>query len=438
MSEDLKKSIAKVLQQDKDFLVSLTQDMVRIPTVNPKFELNPEINREADFQNFLEPIMGEIGLTTELSTPEALPGRPNLVGNLPGTQGRSLVLCGHVDVVPVGEIEKWTVEPFAANIANDRIYGRGTLDMKGGLAAQVAACRALHKLGIEIEGDLSIHAVVDEEAGGFGAKDLIEKVPVSEATLICEPTWGVINPSEGGLEWVRVTIRGKNAHAGWRYNSIYPQVPSEDRLEPGVNALEYGAMFIMALRELEREWGMNKYHPDMPLGLATINPGVMLAGAGIGEDDRPLITTNPAIIPDTCVMEFDLKFMPDEEKDDVRKEFESFVHHFAQQHRWLRENPPKVTWEIGGLHFPPVNTPADHPLVRSIIANRKMLGHESQVSGFIAVTDAAHYCGKGSDSVIYGPSGDGFHGIDEYIEIDSLIETSIVVANTIIDWCGHK
>ena len=438
MSEKIKKDLEKFLKNEKEFLVSLVQDMVRIPTVNPKFEVGPDINKEPEFQNFLEPVIQAQGFETEQSIPNSLPGRPNLAGFRQGDQGRSLTLCGHVDVVPIGEAEAWSVDPFAAEIKNNRIYGRGALDMKGGLAAQIAACRAIHQMGIELEGHLSVHAVVDEEAGGFGAMDLVERLPSSKAVLISEPTWGVINPSEGGLEWVRVTIRGKGAHAGWRYNSIYPQAPSPQRLEPGVNALELGAMFIMALRELEREWGMNKYHPDMPLGLATINPGVMIAGAGIGEDDRPLITTNPAMIPDTCVMEFDLKFMPDEKKEDVRKEFESFVHHWSQQFAWLRANPPKVTWEVGGLYFEPVNTPRDHPLVRSIVANRAQQGFKSEIAGFIAVTDAAHYAGKGSDCVIYGPSGDGFHGIDEYVEIDSLIETSITVAGTVLDWCGYR
>ena len=210
------------------------------------------------------------------------------------------------------------------------------------------------------------------------------------------------------------------------------------RPEPGINAIELGARFIEAVRELEREWGMRKYHPDLPPGITTINPGVMLAGAGLGEDGRPKVTTNPAIIPDVCVMDFDLKFLPSESAADVRREFEDFVHHWAQTSAWLRENPPIVQWELGGLHFPPVDTPTDHPIIRSLVSNRKKLGRETDIAGFVAVSDAAHYAGAGATCVIYGPGGDGFHGIDEYIEIPSLLESAKIIAATIVDWCGTR
>jgi acetylornithine deacetylase/succinyl-diaminopimelate desuccinylase-like protein len=279
--------------------------------------------------------------------------------------------------------------------------------------------------------------VVDEEAGGFGAMDLVKQGKLAKAALIAEPTWGVINPSEGGLEWVRVTIRGQNSHAGWRYNSIYPQVPSNERMTPGVNAIELGARFITAVRELERDWGMRKYHPLLPPGITTISPGVFVAGAGMGADGRPQVLTNPAITPDVCVMEFDLKFLPSESRDQVRREFEDFVHHFAQCDSWLRDHPPEVQWEIGGLYFPPVDTPSDHPLVKSLIAHRGHLGRKSEIQGFIAVSDAAHYAGAGTACVIYGPGGDGFHGIDEYVELESLVETTKVIGGAILDFCGY-
>jgi acetylornithine deacetylase len=436
MSARLFDSVAARLDRETSFLLDLTRSMVRIPTVNPKFEADPEINREPDHQDLLDTVLSDLGFKTTRSFP--LEGRPNLTGDWAGDEERSLILCGHVDVVPIGDRALWTVDPFGGEIKNDKLYGRGALDMKGGLAACIAACRALRLEGVELAGRVSVHAVVDEEAGGFGAMDLVKRGQMAKAAIIAEPTWGVVNPSEGGLEWVRVTIRGKNAHAGWRYNSIYPQVPRNTRPEPGINAIELGARFIEAVRELEREWGMRKYHPDLPPGITTINPGVMLAGAGLGDDGRPKVTTNPAIIPDVCVMDFDLKFLPSESAADVRREFEDFVHHWAQTNGWLRDNPPKVQWELGGLHFPPVDTPTDHPIVRSLASNRKKLGRETEIAGFVAVSDAAHYAGAGATCVIYGPGGDGFHGIDEYIEIPSLLESAKIIAATIVDWCGTR
>jgi acetylornithine deacetylase/succinyl-diaminopimelate desuccinylase family protein len=435
---DLYRKLTDVVKADADFGVDLAQRLVRIPTVNPKFEVGDDLNQEARLQNELQGVLQSLDFATEQSTPASLPGRPNLVGTWAGAQGRSLVLGGHIDVVPVGEAGKWTVAPFGGEIRSGRLYGRGALDMKGGLAAQVLACHAIRKVGIELEGALAIHAVVDEEAGGFGAIDLVNRTKASKAAIISEPTWGVINPCEGGLEWARVIIRGRNAHSATRYNSIYPQVHSANRLLPGVNALDYGALFLTALREFERDICINKFHPAMPPGMNTINAGVMVAGSGIGPDGRPTNLGNPAIIPDTCTIDLDIKFLPQESKETIRKEFEDFVFHFCQQYKWLQSNPIEIRWELAGLHFTPVNLPFDHPLVASLARSREQLGLETQIAGFIAVTDAAHYARAGTDCVIYGPAGDGFHGYDEYIEIDSLTAVAQVLACTVVDWCGHR
>lgn len=424
------------IEKEKEYLIELTREMVKIPTVNPKFELDENLNREAEFQNFLEPELQSLGFETEQCVPEDLPGRPNLIGKKPGTEKRSLTLCGHVDVVPVGDLNLWSVNPFSAEIREDRIYGRGALDMKGGLAAYITGCKAIQEIGLDLQGELSVHAVVDEEAGGFGCMDLLKRYRPGDAVLIGEPTYGAIQPSEGGLEWVRVTFRGKNSHAGWRYNSIYPQTPEHQKPAPGVNALELGVLFLNNLRELERDWGMRKYHPSLPPGITTINPGVMIAGAGFGEDGRPEITNNPAITPDTCVIEFDLKFLPTETKEQVRQEFEDFVQHFCQQFSWTRDHPATVTWDLAGLHFPPLNTSTEHPLVQSLVGSITGLGQKPRIEGFVAVTDAAHYAGAGCDGVIYGPNGDGFHGIDEYVDIESLVTTAKVSAKAVVEWCG--
>ncbi|RVA21498.1 M20/M25/M40 family metallo-hydrolase, partial [Mesorhizobium sp. M7D.F.Ca.US.004.03.1.1] len=326
------------IEADRDWLIGLTRDMVRIPSVNPKFEPNPAINREADVQALLEPILKQDGFKTEQW--DALPGRPNLVGEWAGDEDRSLILCGHIDVVPVGAMKDWSVDPFGGEITNGRLYGRGAVDMKGGVAACIAAAHAIRKAGITLQGRLAIHSVVDEEAGGFGAMDAVKKGKLAKAVLVAEPTWGDVLPVEGGLEWARVTIRGRNAHSALRYNEIYPQRHDKDRLEPGVNAIEIAARFIAAVRQYELDRTRAKSHPLLPLGMNTINIGVMHGGTGLGEHGLPTVMTNPAIIPDVAVLDLDMKFLPDENSADYRRDFESFVHHFAQTDAWLRDNPP--------------------------------------------------------------------------------------------------
>jgi acetylornithine deacetylase len=97
-----------------------------------------------------------------------------------------------------------------------------------------------------------------------------------------------------------------------------------------------------------------------------------------------------------------------------------------------------VIWQLGGLHFPPLDTPPDHPIVRTFVDNRTAMGRPSEVTGFVAVCDAAHYAGYGMPCVIYGASGDGFHGVDEYVDLDSLTETTKLIAAAAIDWCGIR
>jgi acetylornithine deacetylase/succinyl-diaminopimelate desuccinylase-like protein len=97
-----------------------------------------------------------------------------------------------------------------------------------------------------------------------------------------------------------------------------------------------------------------------------------------------------------------------------------------------------VKWQLGGLYFPPMNTPTDHPLVTSIVARKSELGRAPEIRGFEAVADAAHYAGAGIDGVIFGPSGQGLHGDDEFVEVESLVETAKVIAAASIDWCGVR
>lgn len=434
--EDAVAAVLRTLEADADYVTELTRDLVRIPSVNPKFETGPGLNREPEVQDLVGAELAGLGFACERW--DVFPDRPNLVGDWPGTEERSLLLCGHIDVVPVGSQGLWTVDPFGAEIRDGRLYGRGAVDMKAGVAAMVAAARAIRRAGVELEGRLSLHSVVDEEAGGAGARDAVARGRLARAGIITEPTWGSVVPAEGGLYWARVTIRGRQGHAGFRFNDIWPQREVPGRIRPAVNAAELAVRFLVAVREFESLRCRSTYHPMVPPGLNTISPGVIRVGAGLGPDGLPVIMTNPAIIPDVAVIDFDYKFLPNEDPAAVRREFEDFVHHFCQTDRWLRENPITVSWDWADLYFAPMDTPVDHPLVVSLRARSAMLGHDLGVRGFEAVADCAHYAGAGVPCVMFGPTGDGFHGADEYVELDSLRRVTRTLAATIIDICGVR
>ncbi|MDR6266779.1 ArgE/DapE family deacylase [Roseobacter sp. N2S] len=424
------------IDTNSERVTALTQEMVRIASVNPKFEEQQGINNETLVADLVKDRLKTSGYETE--SWEVFPKRPNVIGTLPGNEDKSLILCGHIDTVPVGNRANWTVDPFGAEIANGRLYGRGSVDMKAGLAACIAAVEAIMAAGIELDGRLSVHAVVDEEAGGFGAMDAVAKGHLAKSAIIAEPTWDKVVPAEGGLEWVRVTLKGRSGHAGMRYNDIFPQPDVPGRLTPAINAIEIATRFLCALKEFEASRCRTNYHPLCPPGLSTINPGVIHGGVGIGEDGLPLIRTNPAMTPDRVTLDLDLKFLPNESSAKVRADFEAFVKAFSELDPWTRDNPPEVLWELGGLHFPPMDTPVDHPLVQSLVSHHTALGEAPEIRGFDAVTDAAHYAGAGVDACIYGPSGDGFHGDNEYVDLASLHRTTKVIAAAILDICGTR
>src|SRR5215472_4360741 len=140
----------KAIDQDRSYATDITQRLVRIPSVNPKFVNDPAQNRESAVQDLIESELTSIGMAVERW--DVFPHRPNVVGQLAGLEERSLLLCGHVDVVPVGERSAWTIDPFGGEIKDGKLYGRGAVDMKSGLAAAIAAIRGIRAAGVQLQG----------------------------------------------------------------------------------------------------------------------------------------------------------------------------------------------------------------------------------------------------------------------------------------------
>ena len=428
--------VCRRLDVMRDDIIKLVQDMVAFKSVNPRFMADPENSQESEVQDLVESRLKGLGL--DVTRWEAEARRPNLVARRNGAGGGpSLAFNGHIDVVPIGDLDGWKYDPWGSDIADGKLYGRGTVDMKAGVAAFMSATQAIMEAGIVLNGDLQLHIVVDEEAGGFaGTRDVIKRGYSADGVIVAEPTSGLIDAAEGGLSWLRVTIRGRAAHAGWRFAQIYPQQDPDAANSDGVNAIEKGVKFVQAVREFEREWARDRHHPLMPPGITTINPGVMIGGVGLGEDGLPQITSNPAMIPDVCVVDFDFKYLPTETFDEVREEFEAFVSAFARTDPWLRDHPPTLQWHLSNIDFPPFSTSPDHALIQAVRDTHQQLGIETVLTGKRAVTDAAFYAGAGMAPIVLGPAGAGLHGDNEYVELDSVIETAKVFAGVILRWCG--
>ena len=315
LSAELVTRISEAVEASRTELIALVRDLVRIPSENPKLVDTPP-GGEAAVQDRVAAALQEIGC--ELDRWDALPGRPDLVGTIRGAGGgRSLAVNGHIDVVPAGDPAEWPHDPWGAELHDGAIWGRGACDMKGGVAAMIHAATILHRLGLRLKGDLFIESVIDEETGGPGTRSTIERGYRPDFAVVAEPTDLTIFPVEGGLEWLRVTIVGRSGHSALRYKTVHAGGQGS-----AVNALEKGAKILAAVQDLERAWAVRKVHPLMPAGITTINPGVMAAGSGGGQDGMPNVMTAVSTLPDYCSLELSLKYLPSEKTEEVRAEFD--------------------------------------------------------------------------------------------------------------------
>ena len=377
------------------------------------------------------------GLESWLATPMTFAEHPVLVGTLTGSGGGpSMALNGHVDVVPTGDTAAWQHDPFGGEISDDKLWGRGACDMKGGVAAMIQAVKIIQQCGLRLKGDVQVHVVSDEEVVGFGSRQCAERASRPDFVLVTEPTRLNILPVEGGLEHMRIELQGNEEHAGRRYSSIYPRHGDPGH---GVNAVEKGLKIVQALQELERNWALSKSHPLLPAGFNTLLPGIFIGGPGGGKDGQLNIITNPGTTPNYCAIEYNIWYYPQETLDEIKRDIEGYVHALAQYDPWLKAHPPKFTWCLRNISFPPANTDPNHPVVQSLQEALQAVGHMPVIEGFNAAADLAWYAEKGIPGIIFGP-GDlaNAHSPNEYIPVNDMLIATKAIALTLLAWCGYE
>lgn len=420
----------------RDELIALVRALVSHPSENPKLlaEAGAQLRATAAEAACQDAISAElVALGFQIDRFEALPGRDDVVGRLAGAGGgRSLILNGHVDVVPAGDASAWPHDPWGGELEGGNLWGRGACDMKGGIGCGIVALRTLQALGVRLAGDVVFQSVVDEETGGPGTRAALTRGHVADAAIVLEPTARTIVTVEGGLEWVRVVVRGRTGHSAVRYRSVHAGGRGE-----AVSAIEKAMKLLAAVAELERHWAVHKLHPLMPRGITTINPGVIAGGSGGGADGMPNGMIAYSNFADYCALGLSLKYLPDERGEDVKAEFEQYIARVAAADPWLREHPPEIEWGVAGVSFPPSEVQSDHPLVTALSGAFEAVAGEPRLAGFEAVSDLAWLAEAGIPAVLYGP-GDfaQAHSSAEYVAVDDLVEVTTVVALAICDWCG--
>jgi succinyl-diaminopimelate desuccinylase len=362
---------------DRDRLIGRLETLVRTPSENPPGE-------EAEAARVTQGYCEALGF--EVSLHELDPGRPSVVAKKVFGEGPTLCYCSHIDVVPAGEHALWTHPPYAANVVDGQMHGRGSSDAKGPIAAALEAVDALLAMGVELGGTLELALVADEEAMGFkGAAFLVEdKIVKPDFTIIGEPTALRIVRAQRGPCWMRIITRGQAAHGS---------AP-----ERGVSAIKHMAEIISHLEETL---------PDIThevVGGPSINVGTIQGGAKVN------------IVPAYCVAEVDRRSIPGETKESVVASVQAAIDIAKQRYPDLDAT----------IELPIYGKPFEVPDTSTVLADMSAAvtdtkGSEAEIMGFRGSSDARFFFEAGSDVVVCGP-GDitVAHTAREYIDLDEL------------------
>ncbi|CAB1056525.1 Acetylornithine deacetylase (EC [Olavius sp. associated proteobacterium Delta 1] len=421
MEEKIKVKIEAAVDGLRDEMIDSLAELVRIPSV---------VGNEGPAQDYMQRQYEGLGL--DVKTFEAdkstvgqhsayvesgLPfeGRPNVVGVLRGDPAKnSMILNGHVDVVSPEPVDQWQHDPWGAEIEGNRLYGRGAVDMKAGVIANLFALKALLNAGIEPGGDVMLQSVVEEEAGGGGGTlACLMEGYTADGMIITEPFMMPVI-SHPGILYFRVKIKGLTAHAGHAHL--------------GVNAIGkmmkvYEAMVDLDLRRAATV-KFPLYH-KVEGRSCHLNIGTLQAGDWV------------STVAGFAEMACRISFIPQESMVETKNTVERVIEEVARTDDWLKDHPPVVEWF--GWHTEPWYQDPDDLFIQTVLpcleaaCNQKM-----EVSGVTAGLDNRFSSYFGFPSICFGPDGNNYHSFDEYVDLDSFVAATKAVALSTLDWCSGE
>jgi len=416
--------------KNRDYLVRLIQEAVRIRSYSGESE---------EIQLFLQQKLNELGMETRLFrvVPEKLKKykgfsddgfsyehRYNLVGlkkgsrpdkeNGSGDVHKSLILNGHVDVVPPGDLTSWNADPLSGKYERGRVYGRGSLDMKGGLAVGITAIKVLQDLGFENQGDIIFASVCGEETGGCGAFALIEDGIRADGCIILEPTRLKICPIQSGCHTFKMIIRGRSIHACMAYK--------------GINVIDKFYIIYEALKKMDhkrhRRFSSSlARNYEVPFNVAPLSIGTLMAGEW------------PSSVPDRLEATGRAGIFPGETVEEMHREFEETVNMAAAGDAWLAKHQPEIYWYEG--LFEPAGTDIESELVMTLAAShRESFDQNVQYEAVTYGSDMRIFnLYAGIPTVMYGPGDVSLaHTVNEHINIDEALDAVCSIVLMLTKW----
>jgi acetylornithine deacetylase len=384
--------------------VALTKALVAVDSRNPALAPNGPGERECAL--VLAAVLADWGFTVELQ--ESAAGRPNVVARIGrsrrhnGSEGRALLFNGHLDTVGV---EGMIHAPWDPLVRDGKLYGRGSSDMKAGVAAMCAAAARAARLSPNgLGGEVVVAAVTDEEYQSAGTRALVESGIRADAAVVTEPTRLAICSSHRGFAWLELVVHGRAAHGS--------------RWDIGVDAIALAALVVAEL-ELYQEAVLAKKSHHL-LGRASLHASIVTGGTEI------------STYPDRCAVQFERRTLPGETAADFTREVEEACAR-------VRERRPELHAEVRpGFAQAPNEVAPDHPIVRALGTALGYAAERTPVEGLECWTDAALLTAAGIPAICFGPGDIALaHAAEEYVMVAEIERATHVLATLIGDWFGQ-
>lgn len=393
-------------------------------------QFDSETGKEGPIQDFIAAYLQKMGLEVDTWVPDLeelakhpayipargrdFSGRPNVVGIHRGNPAaRSLLFNGHVDTIPWTPVSDWQFDPLSGELKDGRILGRGSSDMKGGLAAMTMALKTLLDMGLPPRGSVILEYVMDEEVSGLGTLACVTRGYKADAGISLETSDLHVQPACIGRLWFVVDVRGKPAGISQRWEAI--------------NALDKGYKIAKAIEDFEGLRINTLTHPLFP-----DNRGALPCAVGKFEAGHYASAT-----PDRAILRGSIGLMPQEDIEEVKRDFQTFIRNVCDQDPWLNTHQPEVWFE--GLIAEGAEIPVDHPIVTTVAKGfTEVTGTEPIYSGRMGAADTRFLIRHGdTPTVIFGPGVTAqMHATNEWLPLENLVIATKTLALAIHDWCG--
>ncbi len=379
---------------DAPYLTQTLSQLVQINSINAS--LVPDGPGEAQVGAYLAEAMQALDLQVRVD--EVAPGRVNVIGRRPGRGGgQTLMWNAHLDTVGLNGME----QAFTPAIREGRLYGRGSQDMKGSLAAMLAAVKALNQARIELDGDLLLTGVADEEYASLGSEHLVKHY-TADAAIVTEPTDLALAVAHRGFAGFEVETIGRAAH-GSRY-------------QDGVDAILMMGRFLAGLDKLERELLRRPPHPLV--GPPSLHASIIRGG------------TEMSTYPASCYLMIERRTIPGESVEQTEKELQAILDRCAKADPRFRSQLKTL------IHRPPFEVDPQTRIVQAASETlRARSGRPPKLHGVSFWTDAALFAQAGIPSVLIGPAGQGLHSAEEWVDLGSCVELAEILARVAIRFC---